>query len=110
MLTAEWQRKVFMITNLAEDANVVLVAFGGTESFNNYDWSMDFDFSWYELPMLVRVHVGFLEALVLLTIEIIWKLLSKCMLGSIVSRPLTKKTLCYLLLTAQKYTFHLSDP
>ncbi|KAJ7539493.1 hypothetical protein O6H91_11G096300 [Diphasiastrum complanatum] len=54
---------VFVFTDRDVDANVVVVAFRGTEPFNTYNWSTDFDFSWYKLPTLGRVHVGFLEAL-----------------------------------------------
>lgn len=39
------------------------MAWRGTESFNGYDWSTDFDFSWYKLQGMGLVHIGFLEAL-----------------------------------------------
>lgn len=47
----------------AKDANAVVVSFRGTEPFNAYDWSTDLDFSWMKLDGLGGVHLGFLEAL-----------------------------------------------
>ncbi|MCO5566971.1 hypothetical protein L7F22_020654 [Adiantum nelumboides] len=51
------------MTDKKQDANVVVVAFRGTQPFNMYDWCSDIDFSYYVLPNVGRVHVGFLEAL-----------------------------------------------
>ncbi|KAL3681657.1 hypothetical protein R1sor_024613 [Riccia sorocarpa] len=55
--------QVFLVTDRPENAKAIVVAFRGTEPFNALDWSTDFDFSWYEIPELGTVHVGFLEAL-----------------------------------------------
>ncbi|EFJ32406.1 hypothetical protein SELMODRAFT_86099, partial [Selaginella moellendorffii] len=63
----EFQKKnstpVFIFADRETDAGAIILAFWGTESFNAYDWCTDLDFSWYELPQLGRVHLGFLEAL-----------------------------------------------
>lgn len=61
--------QAFIFTDKAHDANAVVVAFRGTEPFNAYDWSTDFDFSWVKMPGLGGVHLGFLEALGLATRE-----------------------------------------
>ncbi|MCO5546813.1 hypothetical protein L7F22_000249 [Adiantum nelumboides] len=53
----------FIFTDEKEDANIVVVAFRGTQPFNMYDWCTDLDFSYYVLPNVGRVHVGFLEGL-----------------------------------------------
>ena len=58
---------MFVCADKAEDANAIVVAWRGTEAFNEMDWSTDFDFSWYHLEGMGNVHVGFLEALGLAT-------------------------------------------
>lgn len=55
--------QAFIFTDKKQEANVVVVAFRGTQPFNMQDWCTDFDFSYYVLPEIGRVHVGFLEAL-----------------------------------------------
>ena len=42
---------------------MVFVAFRGTEALSLQDWATDFDFSYYTIPGLGRVHMGFFEAL-----------------------------------------------
>lgn len=55
--------QVFMLCDKPKDANLILISFRGTEPFDADDWSADFDYSWYEVPKLGKVHMGFLEAL-----------------------------------------------
>ncbi|KAK7834158.1 lipase [Quercus suber] len=59
----ERSTQVFILCDKDKDANLILISFRGTEPFNANDWSTDFDYSWYEIPKLGKVHMGFLEAL-----------------------------------------------
>lgn len=59
--------QAYVVMDKPTDANAVVVAFRGTEAFNAYDWSTDFDFSFITLEGLGGVHLGFLEALGLAT-------------------------------------------
>lgn len=55
--------QVFILCDKFKDANLVLVSFRGTEPFDAHDWSTDFDYSWYQIPNVGKIHIGFLEAL-----------------------------------------------
>lgn len=54
---------MFILCDKPKDANLILISFRGTEPFDADDWSTDFDYSWFEIPKLGKVHMGFLEAL-----------------------------------------------
>lgn len=57
---------MFTFFNKAEDANLIVISFRGTEPFNADDWSTNFDISWYDISQTSgsrHLHVGFLEAL-----------------------------------------------
>lgn len=55
--------QVFILCDKPKDANLILISFRGTEPFDADDWETDFDYSWYEIPKMGKVHMGFLEAL-----------------------------------------------
>ncbi|KAA8541564.1 hypothetical protein F0562_022716 [Nyssa sinensis] len=59
----ERSTQVFILCDKPKDANLILISFRGTEPFDADDWCTDFDYSWYEIPKLGKVHMGFLEAL-----------------------------------------------
>ncbi|KAJ0074748.1 hypothetical protein Patl1_33878 [Pistacia atlantica] len=59
----EMSTQVFILCDKPKDASLILISFRGTEPFDADDWSTDFDYSWYEIPKLGKVHMGFLEAL-----------------------------------------------
>lgn len=59
----EMSTQVFILCDKPKDATLLLISFRGTEPFDADDWSTDFDYSWYEIPKLGKVHMGFLEAL-----------------------------------------------
>ncbi|KAL1207312.1 Triacylglycerol lipase OBL1 [Cardamine amara subsp. amara] len=55
--------QVFILTDKQKDANLILISFRGTEPFDADDWGTDFDYSWYEIPNVGKLHMGFLEAM-----------------------------------------------
>eukprot|EP00253_Pinus_taeda_P018883 PITA_18883 len=55
--------KAFIFCDKEVDAQLIVIAFRGTEPFNADDWETDVDFSWYEFSQIGKVHLGFLEAL-----------------------------------------------
>ncbi|XP_077234669.1 triacylglycerol lipase OBL1-like [Tasmannia lanceolata] len=56
--------QAFMFCDRAKDAQVIIVAFRGTEPFNAKDWSTDVDLSWMSMGNdMGRVHLGFMKAL-----------------------------------------------
>lgn len=67
LCVAEYQKEestqVFILCDKPKDANLILISFRGTEPFDADDWITDFDYSWYEIPEIGKVHMGFLEAL-----------------------------------------------
>ncbi|EPS70673.1 hypothetical protein M569_04088, partial [Genlisea aurea] len=59
----EMSTQVFIMCDKPADASLILVSFRGTEPFDADDWITDFDYSWYEIRELGKVHMGFIEAL-----------------------------------------------
>ncbi|KAG0499644.1 hypothetical protein HPP92_004335 [Vanilla planifolia] len=55
--------QAFVFCNKASDADLIVVAFRGTEPFNAQDWSTDVDLSWIFANKLGNLHLGFLKAL-----------------------------------------------
>lgn len=59
----ERSTQVFIFCDKPKDANLIVISFRGTEPFDADDWITDFDYSWYDIPKLGKVHMGFLEAM-----------------------------------------------
>ncbi|XP_071731972.1 triacylglycerol lipase OBL1 [Rutidosis leptorrhynchoides] len=59
----ERSTQVFIFSDKPKDADIIVISFRGTEPFDADDWITDFDYSWYEIPNLGKVHMGFLEAM-----------------------------------------------
>jgi len=55
--------QAFIFCDKEEDAQLVVIDFRGTQAFNLNDWETHFDFSWYQLNHMGKVHLGFMEAL-----------------------------------------------
>ncbi|KAF5793491.1 putative triacylglycerol lipase [Helianthus annuus] len=59
----ERSTQVFIFCDKPRDANLIVISFRGTEPFDADDWITDFDYSWFEIPNIGKVHMGFLEAM-----------------------------------------------
>ncbi|XP_008806588.1 triacylglycerol lipase OBL1-like [Phoenix dactylifera] len=55
--------QAYIFCNKPEEADLIVLAFRGTEPFNARDWSTDVDLSWLSMGKLGNVHLGFLKAL-----------------------------------------------
>ncbi|KAH9300027.1 hypothetical protein KI387_011610, partial [Taxus chinensis] len=55
--------QAFVFCDKKVDANLIVIAFRGTQIFEADDFITDLDFSLYEYPQMGKVHFGFLEAL-----------------------------------------------
>ncbi|RZC92363.1 hypothetical protein C5167_003969 [Papaver somniferum] len=66
-IVTEYQKtsstQAFIYCDAPTNANLIVVAFRGTEPFNMKDWSTDVDLSWFSMGKMGRVHLGFMKAL-----------------------------------------------
>ncbi|KAJ9159880.1 hypothetical protein P3X46_025335 [Hevea brasiliensis] len=55
--------QAFILSDKPRDANLIVISFRGSEPFNSQDWMTSIDFSWFEVPNVGKLHVGYLECM-----------------------------------------------
>lgn len=55
--------QLFIFTDKPQDAHLIVISFRGTELFNAQDWITNLDFSWFEVPKVGKLHIGYLEGM-----------------------------------------------
>ncbi|KAK1308960.1 hypothetical protein QJS10_CPA09g00005 [Acorus calamus] len=55
--------QAFICSDKAKDAQLIVLAFRGTEPFNSQDWATDVNLSWISTGKMGKVHMGFMKAL-----------------------------------------------
>ncbi|XXG55094.1 hypothetical protein AAC387_Pa03g2820 [Persea americana] len=59
----EFGTQAYIFCDQSVDANLIVVAFRGTEAFNAKDWMTDVDLSWITMGNMGRAHLGFMKAM-----------------------------------------------
>ncbi|RWR76986.1 Phospholipase A1-IIbeta [Cinnamomum micranthum f. kanehirae] len=59
----EFGTRAYIFCDRSVDANLIVVSFRGTETFDAKDWMADFDLSWIRMGKMGRAHLGFMKVL-----------------------------------------------
>ncbi|KAJ8637065.1 hypothetical protein MRB53_011332 [Persea americana] len=59
----EFGTQAYIFCDRSVDANLIVVSFRGTDTFNAKDWMTDVDLSWIAMGKMGRAHLGFMKAM-----------------------------------------------